>query len=106
MSIILNVVQQYVLEKACDLTCEAALTVLRIWSGSKIKEKAEQEKPKVNQKPVPEPKSVTLQAAKTSHQIVTAPELPRSRDIPRFNSGLIDPPQCSCMRVCRDSYFS
>ncbi|XP_033234790.1 uncharacterized protein [Drosophila pseudoobscura] len=29
-----------------------------------------------------------------------------NRDLPRNNSGLIDPPQVSCMRVCRDSYFS
>ncbi|KAH8374123.1 hypothetical protein KR200_010209 [Drosophila serrata] len=100
MSIILNVVQQYVLEKACDLTCEAALTVLRIWSERVL---------------TPEPESlsmpVPLPPAKPICQATISPEIPTAfknvgRDAPRFNSGSIDPPQCSCMRVCRDSYFS
>ncbi|XP_020803329.1 uncharacterized protein LOC110180049 [Drosophila serrata] len=115
MSIILNVVQQYVLEKACDLTCEAALTVLRIWSGPKLKEKAEQEQPKLERVLTPEPESlsmpVPLPPAKPICQATISPEIPTAfknvgRDAPRFNSGSIDPPQCSCMRVCRDSYFS
>ncbi|KAH8308814.1 hypothetical protein KR059_002058 [Drosophila kikkawai] len=106
MSIILDVVQQYVLEKACDLTCEAALTVLRIWTG--LKEKGEQDKPKLwqAQKPVivavPEPEPV----AQPSCQKLTRALKHLERDVPRFNCGSIDPPQCSCMRLCRDSYFS
>ncbi|KAH8266266.1 hypothetical protein KR038_004157 [Drosophila bunnanda] len=104
MSIILNVMQQYVLEKACDLTCEAALTVLRIWSGSKL-EKVQKPKPEPLTKPVP------LLPLKPICQAMTSPGIPEAlknvgRDVPRFNSGSIDPPQCSCMRVCRDSYFS
>ncbi|KAI8037040.1 hypothetical protein M5D96_010356 [Drosophila gunungcola] len=44
-------------------------------------------------------------------KIPPPPEINRSlkyvgRDMPRKNYGSIDPPQCSCMRVCRDSYFS
>ncbi|XP_017019904.1 uncharacterized protein [Drosophila kikkawai] len=114
MSIILDVVQQYVLEKACDLTCEAALTVLRIWTGPKLKEKGEQDKPKLWQakKPVivavpePEPEPVALLPAQPSCQKLTRALKRLERDVPRFNSGSIDPPQCSCMRLCRDSYFS
>ncbi|KRJ99742.1 uncharacterized protein LOC26535658 isoform X2 [Drosophila yakuba] len=53
----------------------------------------------------------------TSQEVVLPLKTPRlpepviiqkytGRDMPRKNFGSIDPPQCSCMRVCRDSYFS
>ncbi|XP_016953293.1 uncharacterized protein LOC108026707 [Drosophila biarmipes] len=109
MSLVLDVVQKIVLQKAYDLTCEAAILALRKCGKLKI----EDDKAKIrNEKQLPLPP-----AKPVSQDVICPQKIPRApevttplkfegRDIPRKNFGSIDPPQCSCMRVCRDSYFS
>ncbi|KAH8348009.1 hypothetical protein KR084_003136 [Drosophila pseudotakahashii] len=109
MSLVLDVVQKIVLQKAYDLTCEAALLALRRCGKLKI----EDDKSKIrNEKPSPLPPAKPISQDGVSPQKVQrVPEVNPTRnfvgrDIPRKNFGSIDPPHCSCMRVCRDSYFS
>ncbi|EDX08055.1 uncharacterized protein LOC6735534 [Drosophila simulans] len=104
MSIVLDVIQQVVLQKAYDLTCEAAILALR--KCGKLKIEDGKSKPK-REKPLPPVKPIAQEVVSP----MKAPEantIPKytGRDMPRKNFGSIDPPQCSCMRVCRDSYFS
>ncbi|XP_017007894.2 uncharacterized protein [Drosophila takahashii] len=108
MSLVLDVVQKIVLQKAYDLTCEAAILALRRCGKLKIedaKSKIRKEKPL----PMPPVKIISQDIASTQNIQVPEANTTRNfvgRDIPRKNFGSIDPPQCSCMRVCRDSYFS
>ncbi|XP_037717661.1 uncharacterized protein LOC119552005 [Drosophila subpulchrella] len=109
MSLVLDVVQKIVLQKAYDLTCEAAILALRKCGKLKI----EDDKSKVRsekQLPMPPAKPISQDVVSPKKvpkvPVVTTPLKFVGRDIPRKNVGSIDPPQCSCMRVCRDSYFS
>ncbi|XP_043641802.1 uncharacterized protein LOC122612328 [Drosophila teissieri] len=107
MSLVLDVIQQVVLQKAYDLTCEAAILALR--KCGKLKIEDDKSKPK-HEKPLPPLKPISQEVVlplKTPRlpEAVTIPKY-TGRDMPRKNFGSIDPPQCSCMRVCRDSYFS
>ncbi|KAH8401069.1 hypothetical protein KR009_002787 [Drosophila setifemur] len=104
MSIVLDVVQQIVLQKAYDLTCEAAIRVIR----GKCADHKEAKLPKRKWE---KPNNKVRQDVAPPQIKPRPPKVQRcvkfeGRDIPRKNSGSIDPPQCSCMRICRDSYFS
>ncbi|XP_017125948.1 uncharacterized protein LOC108145216 [Drosophila elegans] len=106
---VLDVVQQVVLQKAYDLTCEAVILALRKCGNLRIEDDKSKVK-KENQLPDLPVKSIS-QDVVSPLKIPPPPEINRSlkyvgRDMPRKNYGSIDPPQCSCMRVCRDSYFS
>ncbi|XP_016990758.1 uncharacterized protein LOC108052782 [Drosophila rhopaloa] len=109
MSFVFDVVQQIVLRKAYDLTCEAAILALRKCGNLRIEDDKSNVR-KGTQLPVP-PVKPTSQDVVSPLKKPPLPEINRTvkyvgRDIPRKNCGSIDPPQCSCMRVCRDSYFS
>ncbi|KAH8331674.1 hypothetical protein KR074_009501 [Drosophila pseudoananassae] len=110
MSIVLDVVQRMVLQKAYDLTCEAAICALRRYTYPKHVKGGNHKL----LKPGPPPKRVSSSPPEVVATPLVKPKAPavrkviryEGRDMPRTNSGLIDPPQCSCMRICRDSYFS
>ncbi|XP_017072983.1 uncharacterized protein LOC108109106 [Drosophila eugracilis] len=111
MSIVIDVVQQIVLQKACDLACEAAILALRKCGKLRIEDDKSKKNVK-NDKPLPMPSVKPVsEVVVLPLKITPVPEVNKTvqfvgRDIPRKNFGSIDPPQCSCMRVCRDSYFS
>ncbi|EDV36143.1 uncharacterized protein Dana_GF12104 [Drosophila ananassae] len=107
MSIVLDVVQQIVLQKAYDLTCEVAIRALRRYTDLKHVKGGNHKL----LKSVAPLKSVCPPEVATPMVKPKAPRIRKvikfeGRDMPRTNSGMIDPPQCSCMRICRDSYFS
>ncbi|XP_022230160.2 uncharacterized protein LOC111079319 [Drosophila obscura] len=131
MSLFLDVVQRLVLQKAYELTQCAAYRVLgkcikldedtckRTTSSNGIPIKSPRPEPPAKpmtpnrEGQVPEPpgrehfaQPNMADMAKTGSQSEIIWQFNDERDIPRNNSGLIDPPQMSCMRVCRDSYFS
>ncbi|XP_017040865.1 uncharacterized protein LOC108087813 [Drosophila ficusphila] len=108
MSIVLDVVQHFVLQKAYDFTSEAFIQALRRCGNPRIEDdKSKLKKEKI----LPEPPAKPVSGKVLSIKKPQVPEVKRTvkfvgRDLPRKNFGSIDPPQCSCMRVCRDSYFS
>ncbi|KRJ99743.1 uncharacterized protein LOC26535658 isoform X1 [Drosophila yakuba] len=107
MSLVLDVIQQVVLQKAYDLTCEAAILALRKCGKLKIeddKSKGKHEKPLPPIKPTSQEVVLPLKTPRLPEPVII--QKYTGRDMPRKNFGSIDPPQCSCMRVCRDSYFS
>ncbi|KAH8320568.1 hypothetical protein KR067_005298 [Drosophila pandora] len=127
MSIVLDVVQQIVLQKAYDLTCEVAIRALRRYTDVSapystllgineililfLKLKHVKGGNHKLLKSVAPLKSVCPPEVATPMVKPKAPRIRKvikfeGRDMPRTNSGMIDPPQCSCMRICRDSYFS
>ncbi|BFG05733.1 uncharacterized protein DMAD_04404 [Drosophila madeirensis] len=112
MSIFLDVVQRIVLQKAYELTQCAAYRVLG--KCIKLDEETCQRPATISngipiKSPVPEPPAkpkAEPPALMAKPKSETVWQCYDERDMPRNNSGLIDPPQMSCMRVCRDSYFS
>ncbi|EDW74020.1 uncharacterized protein Dwil_GK21707 [Drosophila willistoni] len=110
MSIVLDLIQKIVLHNAYELTCQAAEQILikcRQFDKGKMLT-CSSLKPQDSSLHIPEVKESSHKAEKTQIKILMKPKPLKfvKRDAPRLNLGPIDPPQCSSMRLCRDSYFS
>ncbi|XP_068144515.1 uncharacterized protein [Drosophila tropicalis] len=110
MSIVLDLIQKIVLHNAYELACQAAEQILikcRQFENGKMLTC-----PPLKQQDssllIPEVKESSHQTETTKIKILMKPKPVEfvKRDAPSLHLGPIDPPQCSSMRLCRDSYFS